>query len=99
MKSYSGKTALVTGASSGIGKAIAASLAARGARLILVARSKDKLEELAVQLRRPSGPEAAVIATDLAELGAAARLGDEVARRGLTLDLLVNNAEIGRAHV
>ena len=96
MKSYSGKTALVTGASSGIGKAIAASLAARGARLILVARSKDKLEELAIQLRGPSGPEAVVIAMDLAAPGAAARLGEEAVRRGLTVDLLINNAGFGK---
>ena len=96
MKSYSGKTALVTGASSGIGKAIAASLAARGARLILVARSKEKLEELAIQLRGPSGPEPVVIAMDLAAPGAAVRLGEEAVRRGLTVDLLVNNAGFGK---
>ena len=80
MKSYSGKTALVTGASSGIGKAIAAGLAARGARLILVAGSKEKLEELAIQLRGPSGPEAVVIAMDLAAPGAAMLLGEEAVR-------------------
>jgi len=47
---------------------------------------------LATRLRAKTGPEAAVVAMDLAEPGAAARLGEEVDRRGLTVDLLVNNA-------
>ena len=84
-----GKTALVTGASSGIGKAFAQRLASRGAKLILVARSKDRLDELAAQI---GGAE--VVALDLAEPSAAQSLFDEVARRHLSVDLLVNNAVI-----
>ena len=91
MKSYAGKTALVTGASSGIGKAFAQRLSARGAKLILVARSKDRLDELAGQI---GGAE--VIALDLAEPGAARRLFDEVSSRKLSVDLLVNNAGFGK---
>ena len=95
MKTYAGKTALVTGASSGIGKALAESLAARGANLILVARSADRLEHLATALRG-KGVEATVIAADLAQPGAAARLHAEVERHGLCVDLLVNNAGFGK---
>jgi len=91
MKSYAGKTALVTGASSGIGKAFAQRLASRGAKLILVARSKDRLDELAAQI---GGAE--VVALDLAEPSAAQSLFDEVARRHLSVDLLVNNAGFGK---
>ena len=96
MKSYQGKTALVTGASSGIGRAMALKLAGRGARLVLVARSKDRLDELAAEIRAASGAEAAVIAIDLGAAGAAARLFAEVGGRGLSVDLLVNNAGFGK---
>ena len=96
MKSYSGKTSLVTGASSGIGKALAESLAARGSHLILVARSQDRLDELAAALRASRGVKVAVIALDLSRAGAAARLFAEVERQGLKVDLLVNNAGFGK---
>ncbi len=96
MKSYSGRTSLVTGASSGIGKAIAADLAGRGSNLILVARSVDRLEEIAAQLRSAHGVKVEVVALDLAHEGAAQRLSQDVARRGLDVDLLVNNAGFGK---
>lgn len=92
MKDYdfSGKTALVTGASMGIGAAFARELSRLGATVILVARGKDKLTELAREL-----PRSHVIAADLLQPGAARRLFDEVTARGLDVDVLVNNAGFG----
>ena len=87
--------ALVTGASSGIGAAFARGLRARGEKLILVARRAERLAALSQQL---GGPEvAAAIPLDLTEPGAVARLADEIARRGLTVDTLVNNAGVGHS--
>jgi len=96
MKSYAGKTSLVTGASSGIGKAIAADLAARKSNLVLVARSGPRLEAIAAELRAAHRVKVEVVALDLAEEGAADRLFQEVSRRGLEVDCLVNNAGFGR---
>jgi short-subunit dehydrogenase len=85
--------ALVTGASSGIGAAFARGLKARGERLILVARRAERLERLAEEL---GGEEWAVaLPADLRDADAAIRLRDEVAARGLAVDLLVNNAGLG----
>ena len=96
MKSYAGKTALVTGASSGIGKAIAADLAKRDANLILVARSKDGAGGACRRTPRVGAVRADVIAMDLAEEGAPQRLFQEIGGLGLAVDLLVNNAGFGR---
>lgn len=85
-------TAVVTGASSGIGADIARELAARGHGVTLVARREDKLEALAKEL---SAVRVEVIACDVADPDARARLFDEVQSRGLTVDVLVNNAGIG----
>jgi short-subunit dehydrogenase len=82
-------TALVTGASSGIGEEFAKQLAARGNDLILVARRKDRLEQLAEQLPTT----AHVIECDLGS--GAAKLPDKVAKLGVDVDLLVNNAGFG----
>lgn len=86
-------TALVTGASSGIGADIARELADRGHGVTLVARREDRLRELADELGRRVRTE--VIACDVADPAARADLLDEVGRRGLTPDILVNNAGIG----
>jgi uncharacterized protein len=83
------ETALVTGASSGIGEQFARSLAARGHDLALVARRADRLERLAAEL--PT--EAHVIPCDLA--ADAASLPDRIAELGLQVELLVNNAGFG----
>lgn len=91
------RTALITGASSGIGECFAHQLAAAGTDLVLVARSQDKLEQLAVDLQRAHHRRVEVIALDLAEPGAAARLAAEVQQRGLEVDLLINNAGFGSA--
>ncbi len=88
-----GKTALVTGASQGIGAAVARGLAARGARLVLAARSVDKLEALAGALR-DAGAEAAVLPLDLADAEATAERLGELPEEFAAIDVLVNNAGI-----
>jgi short-subunit dehydrogenase len=88
-------TALVTGASAGIGREIARALAARGHGVTLVARRADRLEALAQELRDAHGIRAEVIPADLASADACERLVAEVAARGLTVDVLVNNAGFG----
>ena len=91
------KTALVTGASSGIGAEFARQLAARGDNVVLVARTVTALETLAQQLREHHRVEVDVIAQDLAAAGGTQRVVDELRRRDLRIDLLVNNAGFGTA--
>ena len=86
-------TALVTGASGGIGEALARELAARHHDLVLVARNGDKLHALAAELGARHGVRIDVLTADLAEPGAGAALGALVADR--TIDVLVNNAGVG----
>src|ERR1700742_1627129 len=86
-------TALVTGASSGIGVDIARELADRGHGVTLVARREDRLRDLADELA--SRVRVELIACDVADSAARAGLFDEVDRRGLTAEILVNNAGIG----
>lgn len=87
----SDRTAIVTGASSGIGEAIARNLVVRGHGVTLVARRADKLEELATELGT-SGLRIEVVPCDLADREARAELPDRVDALGLTPDILVNNA-------
>ena len=89
------RTALITGASSGIGAIFAEQLAAQGSDLILVARRQDELEKLAQRLRETRGRRVEVIAMDLAKPDPGELLAEEVKRRGLEVDLLVNNAGFG----
>ncbi len=89
------KTALITGASSGIGAAFASALASSGHDLILVARSKNKLDAIAAILTAAHHCKVAVITADLTEPDAVAKLKAEVARRKLTVEVLVNNAGFG----
>ncbi len=84
--------ALVTGASAGIGGAIAHALAARGHNVILVARRKERLDELAAELREQHGVEAEAIQCDLGDHSARGQLPDEVSQIGYHVDVLVNNA-------
>jgi short-subunit dehydrogenase len=89
------KTTLITGASSGIGEAFARRLAARGDNLVLVARSEDTLAALCSELGREHKASAQYVALDLSETDAPKRLAEEVSNRGLTIDLLINNAGFG----
>ena len=89
------KTALVTGASSGIGETFARELAKSKTNLILVARSQDKLEQLAGELTSKHQIKTEVIVQDLTEPGAGKVIFDRVQEKGLTLDLLINNAGFG----
>ncbi|GAA1460164.1 SDR family NAD(P)-dependent oxidoreductase [Williamsia maris] len=86
-------TALVTGASSGIGADIARELVRRGHGVTLVARREDRLRALADELSGSVRIE--VVACDMADASARATLLDTIAERGLTLDILVNNAGVG----
>lgn len=92
MVRYRGRTALITGASSGIGESFARTLAARGMHLILVARSEERLQRLSDELSRHYGIKADVIATDLSQPDAAKCVKAAVQERALTVHLLVNNA-------
>ena len=87
-------TALVTGASSGIGEALARCFANGGHRLVLVARSADKLAALAARLEREQRVQVTVLPADLALPGAAGRLAASLRRRRLAIDVLVNNAGV-----
>lgn len=86
--------AMVTGASSGIGKSFAEALAARGTDLVLVARNRSRLEELAEELRRRHGREVGVLAADLEKPDELAEVEDRL-REDARIDLLVNNAGYG----
>lgn len=88
-------TALVTGASGGIGLELARLLAADGHDLVLTARSGDKLQALAGELRSGAGVECRVVPVDLALPGGAADLAAVVADLGTPIDVLVNNAGFG----
>jgi short-subunit dehydrogenase len=92
---HRGKTALVTGASSGIGAVFARQLAALGSNLVLVARREEKLRELAAEISAAHGIRAEVVAQDLARAGAATALKSRLEALGLGVDTLVNNAGFG----
>src|SRR6267154_1428256 len=87
--------ALVTGASQGLGRVFARELAARKQNVVLVARSRDKLENLANELQRSQSVFAEVLECDLTSPSAGSRLVQQLHDRNLPVDLLVNNAGFG----
>lgn len=92
---WAGKWALVTGASAGIGKAIAEQLAAAGAHLVLTARRTERLVELASGLASKHGTRVEVFAADLAHPGAAREIYAFTTGKGIEVELLINNAGFG----
>jgi uncharacterized protein len=91
----SGSTALITGASSGIGAALARELAGRGHGVTLVARTEEKLRALADELARAHGVRAEVVACDVTDPAARDRLAEAVEAAGLKVAVLANNAGWG----
>jgi uncharacterized protein len=90
------KTALITGASFGIGLELARIFAREGYNLVLVARTADKLRQLASELEKANSTRSLILATDLTEPGAAAYLLDQTTRADIQVDVLVNNAGFGQ---
>lgn len=89
------QTALITGASAGIGAAFAYELAARQTNLILVARSTEKLQRLSADLEQQFGIQATIVVQDLTQPAAAAQVFAAAQHHNLVIDLLINNAGIG----
>ena len=96
-KPGTGQTALVTGASMGIGVDLAECFAKDGYDLILAARSDAALRDVAARLSATYAVKARVFAVDLAERGGGARLAEAIKAAGLEVDVLVNNAGFGKA--
>jgi short-subunit dehydrogenase len=91
------RTALVTGASAGIGKAFAIQLARRGCHLVLVARRLDRLQALRDEILADHAVTVHTLVADLARPEAGAEIFAELSRRGIAIDVLVNNAGFGVA--
>ena len=87
-----GQYALVTGASGGIGLELARVLAANRFNLVLLARSRDRLEDLARELEAQYGTKVTIVPADLSEPGAAQAVFDSLSDAGVQIELLVNNA-------
>jgi len=94
-KDFNGKWALVTGASAGIGVALARELAGHGAKLILTARRRDRLEALANELAT-KGTEVRIVVGDLNDPAAPQQIYDATEGAGFPVDILINNAGLGQ---
>ena len=94
---FEGRSVLVTGASSGIGAALARHFAAQGARVALVARRRERLEALAAQIAQAGQPEPVVIEADLCADGACAQVVEQATTALGPIEVLVNNAGVGYA--
>jgi short-subunit dehydrogenase len=92
---FNGKWALVTGASAGIGVALARELAGHGANLILTARRKERLDSLDAELSA-KGTEVRIVVADLNDPAAPQQIYDATEGAGLTVDILINNAGLGQ---
>lgn len=95
MTPWSGKWALVTGASAGIGKALAEELASGGTNLILTARRRERLEALAQQLSAQNKIRTEVVVADLAQPDAPQKMLEFAKEHAIEIDLLINNAGFG----
>lgn len=95
MKASANKTALITGASSGIGAELARIHAKRGGDLVLVARRQDRLETLKAELEEAHGVKARVIAKDLTDPDVPKQIHSELLSQGVPIDYLINNAGFG----
>ncbi|HWL92682.1 MAG TPA: SDR family oxidoreductase [Phycisphaerae bacterium] len=91
---FNGQTVLITGASSGIGRALGRRFAREGARLVLVARRKERLDELATELKEAMVPGTPIVRS-LHAAGDCDAICDQLRSRGVTVDVLVNNAGVG----
>ena len=89
-----GRTALITGASAGLGREFATQLAQQGYDLVLVARDENRLEQAAAKLRADYGVGCQILPADLGDPAAPRRLFDELQKRGTAIDFLVNNAGV-----
>lgn len=92
MNRLTGNTALITGASSGIGETMARQLAALNCPLILVARRSDRLEKLKSELEQKHSIQILTISIDLSVAGSAQSLYDKCQEKGVQVDILINNA-------
>jgi uncharacterized protein len=92
---FRGRWALITGASAGLGAALARELATRGAKLILTARRRDRLEVLAAELGA-RGAETRIVVADLNDPAGPQQIFDATEGAGLTVDILINNAGFGQ---
>lgn len=92
---YKNKTAVVTGASAGLGVEYAKELAARGSNLVLVARRKDLLDTLGAQLMKEHGVKVDTVSLDLSAPGAAKKLVSALKKLSVETDILINNAGFG----
>ncbi len=94
MGQLQGKTAIITGASSGIGQAIAEHLASEGANVVLAARRKERLEELAQSIEKESSVKTKVVETDVTNQNDVENLVKETKEQFSSVDMLVNNAGV-----
>jgi uncharacterized protein len=95
-KEWAGKWALITGASAGIGVALARQLAAEGTHLVLTARRMDRLQDLAHKLQNEHGIRSEVFAADLTLPDAPQQIYDFTRQKGIEIELLINNAGFGQ---
>lgn len=95
MINFKNQTALITGASSGIGKSFAHALASRGANLVMVSESKDKIESAAAELKGKHSVKITGIACDLSDPKNIDGLYEQITQEGFLIDILINNAGFG----
>ena len=95
LRRHRGETVLITGASSGIGRELARQFAGDGADLVLIARSEDRLRDLAGELTAEYGVTVEVVPADLSQPGSPDQIVETLARQQTDVDVLVNNAGFG----